>query len=153
MCSSDLADYPAGVLGLGATVVTTRRRIAADDFFTGLFSTALEDGEIVLKVEFPLPKRAAYMKFAHPASGFSLTGSFVAETAGGMRVAVNGAGPCVFRWKDAETALGKALTPAAVDALTLASDELNSDMHGDAAYRANLAKVMTRRAVQQMLGA
>ena len=101
------ADYPAAVLGLGATVVTSKRSIAADDYFQGLFTTALDAGEVVVRVEFPLPKRAAYSKFHHPASGYAMAGVFIAQTAGGVRVAVTGAGPGVFRWKAAEAALAK----------------------------------------------
>ena len=101
------ADYPAAVLGLAATVVTTKRSIAADDFFQGLFATALDDGEVIVRVEFPLPKRAAYSKFHHPASGYAMAGVFIAQTAGGVRVAVTGAGPGVFRWTAAERALAR----------------------------------------------
>ena len=109
------ADYPAAVLGLGATVVTTKRSIAADDFFQGLFTTALEEGEIIVRIEFPVPKRAAYSKFPHPASGYAMAGVFIAQTAGGVRVAVTGAGPGVFRWKEAEAALAKGFKPAAIE--------------------------------------
>jgi len=144
------ADYPAATLGLNATVVTNRREIKADDYFQGLFATALEEGEIVVRVSFPVPKRAAYEKFPHPASGFALTGVFVAETAGGVRVAVTGAGPGVFRWKEAEAALGKKMNAAALEGLPLASDDLNEDMHGTREYRANLVRVMTKRAVQKL---
>jgi len=146
------ADYPAAVLGLNATVVTDRREIAADDFFQGLFATALEPGEIIVRLSFPIPKRAAYEKFAHPASGYAMTGSFVADTAAGIRVAITGAGPGVFRWTDAEAALAKSMTPDAVEKLTLAADDLNEDIHGTREYRANLVKVMTKRAVAQMAG-
>lgn len=141
------ADYPAAVLGLGATVVTNRREIAADDYFQGMFTTALEDGEIITRIAFPVPKRAAYAKFPHPASGYAMTGVFVAETAGGVRVAVTGAGPGVFRWSEAEAELAKNLSAAALDALTVAADDLNEDIHAPREYRANLVKVMAKRAV------
>lgn len=144
------ADYPAAVLGLDATVVTTKRAIAAEDFFQGLFTTALEDGEIIVRVEFPLPKRAAYSKFHHPASGYAMAGVFIAQTAGGLRVAVTGAGPGVFRWKAAEAALAKSMKPAALDDAKLDAAGLNSDFHADREYRANLVRVMAKRALAKM---
>jgi len=146
------ADYPSAVLGLGATVVTNRREIAADDYFQGLFATALEDGEIVLRIEFPIPKRAAYLKFPHPASGYAMAGVFVAQTAGGVRVAVTGAGPGVFRWKEAEAALAKSLKPAALEGLKLDSSGFNSDIHADREYRANLVRVMAARVLAKLGG-
>lgn len=145
------ADYPAAVLALGATIVTTRREIDAGDFFQGMFATALEEGEIIVRLSFPLPQRAAYMKFPHPASGYAMTGVFIAETKTGIRVAVTGAGPGVFRWSDAESALAKKLHPAALDALAVAADDLNEDIHATREYRANLVKVMAKRAVQKLL--
>ena len=145
------ADYPAAVLALGATIVTTRCEIAAGDFFQGMFATALEAGEIAVRVLFPLPRRAAYMKFPHPASGYAMTGVFVADTIAGIRIAVTGAGPGVFRWSDAEDALAKKLDPAALDGLTVAADDLNEDIHATREYRANLVKVMTKRAVRKLL--
>lgn len=144
------ADYPAAALGLGATIVTTRREIAADDFFKGMFATALEDGEIIVRVVFPLAKRAAYAKFPHPASGYAMTGVFVAQTPQGVRVAVTGAGPGVFRWKEAEAALGKSPKAAALEGVALDASGLNSDLHADAEYRANLVRVMTRRALAKL---
>lgn len=144
------ADYPAAVLGADATVVTHAREISADDFFQGMFATALEPGEIVTRIVFPLPKRAAYEKFAHPASGYAMAGVFVAETAAGVRVAVTGAGPGVFRWAEAEAALSRRLAPEALDGLEVASDDLNEDMHGSREYRAQLVKVMARRAVAKI---
>src|SRR5688572_30445562 len=123
------ADYPAAVLGLNATVVTTKRELAADKFFQGLFATALGDGEIIVRIEFPLVKRAAYSKFHHPASGFAMAGVFIAQTAGGVRVAVTGAGPGVFRWKAAEAALAKSSKPDALEGVKLDSREFNSDIH------------------------
>jgi len=146
------ADYPAGVLGLGATVVTSRRRIAADDFFTGLFETALRADEIITAVSFPVPRAAAYAKLPQQASRFALVGVFVAQTAGGVRVAVTGAGPAVFRWKQAEAALERRFEPSALDGMALAADGLNSDIHGSAEYRAHCAGVMARRAVAAAAG-
>jgi carbon-monoxide dehydrogenase medium subunit len=144
------ADYPAAVLGLGATVVTNKRRIAADDYFQGLFATALEDGEIITRIEFPVPKRAAYAKFPHPASGYAMTGVFVAQAAGGIRVAVTGAGPGVFRWKAAEAALGKNPRAAALEGAALGVREMNEDIHATREYRANLVRVMAKRAVEKL---
>ena len=144
------ADYPAAVLGLGATVVTTKRQIAADQYFQGLFTTALEDGEIVVRIEFPLPKRAAYSKFHHPASGYAMAGVFIAQAAAGVRVAVTGAGPGVFRWKEAEAALSKGLKPAALEGVKLDSREFNNDIHADRDYRANLVRVMAKRALNKL---
>jgi carbon-monoxide dehydrogenase medium subunit len=146
------ADYPAAVLGLAATVVTTQRSIAADDFFQGLFATALDGAEVIVRVEFPLPKRAAYSKFHHPASGYAMAGVFIAQTAGGVRVAVTGAGPGVFRWKAAEAALAKSLKPAALEGLALDSSNFNNDIHADREYRANLVRVMAKRAVAKLAG-
>ncbi|MGE5526915.1 MAG: FAD binding domain-containing protein [Rhodospirillaceae bacterium] len=145
------ADYPAAVLGLNATIVTNTREIAADEFFQGMFATALEPGELITRIAFPLPKRAAYEKFPHPASGYAMAGVFVAETADGVRVAVTGAGPGVFRWAEAEAALAAKLSADALGALTMASDELNEDMHGSREYRAQLVKVMAQRAVAKMV--
>ena len=147
------ADYPAAVLALGATIVTTKREIAAEDFFQGMFTTALDEGEIVVRVVFPRAKRSAYMKFPHPASGYAMAGAFVAETDAGMRVAITGAGPGVFRWNEAESALEKKLDPAALNDLTLPADDMNEDIHATREYRANLAKVMTKRALQKLLNA
>lgn len=140
------ADYPAAVLALGATVITTQREIAAEDYFQGMFATALEPGEIVVRLSFPIPRRAAYAKFPHPASGYAMAGVFIAGTANGVRVAVTGAGPGVFRWPDAEAALAKNMNPAALDALVVAADDLNEDLHAPREYRAHLVKVMAQRA-------
>jgi len=145
------ADYPAALVGLGATIHTSERTIPADGFFTGLFETDLEAGEIVTSVAFPIPRRAAYVKFPNPASRFAIVGVFVADTGSGIRVAVTGAGPCVFRFATAEQALSRAFTPQALEGLSLATDGLNSDIHAGAAYRAHLVAVMTRRAVAQAL--
>lgn len=141
------ADYPAALLGLGATVRTNRREIAADDFFTGMFETALEPDEIVTAVHFPKPDKAAYAKFPNPASRYAIVGVFVAVSGGGVRVAVTGAGPCVFRVQAMEAALASNFTPDALDSVTVAADDLNSDIHASAEYRAHLVKVMAKRAV------
>ena len=146
------ADYPSAVLALNATVVTDRREIAADDFFQGMFATALEEGEIVVRIVFPLPKRAAYEKFPHPASGYAMAGVFIAETAAGVRVAVTGAGPGVFRWSDAEQALAGGLKAGVLDALIVDASDLNEDFHATREYRANLVQVMGKRALQKLVG-
>ena len=140
------ADYPSAVLGLNAKVITNKREIAAEDFFQGMFATALEPGELIVRIAFPLPKKAAYAKFPHPASGYAMAGVFIAQTASGIRVAVTGAGPGVFRWTEAEQALTKSMSAAALEKLTLAADDLNEDIHGTREYRAQLAKVMAIRA-------
>ncbi len=142
------ACYPAGVLGSGATVVTNKRKIAADDYFQGMFTTALEEGEIVTGVTFPVPQKAAYVKFNQPASRFALTAVFVAKFADGVRVAVTGASNNgVFRWTEAEKALSGNFSASAIAGLTVSSDGLIGDLHGTPAYRANLVKVLTKRAV------
>jgi carbon-monoxide dehydrogenase medium subunit len=134
------------VLGLGATVVTNKREIAADQFFKGLFETALQDGELITAVRFPIPEKAGYAKFAQPASRFCIVGVMAAKTKSGVRVAVVGAGPGVFRWSDAEKALSSSFsTSAAVPAAK--ATNLNSDIHASADYRAHLIGVMTKRAV------
>ena len=141
------ADYPAAVLALGATITTNERKIAADDFFKGLFETALSDGELVTSVSFPKVEKAAYMKFPNPASRYAMVGVFVAKTAGGVRVAVTGAGPCVFRVKAMEDALAKNFSSDAIKDIKVPADGLNSDIHASAEYRAHLVNVMARRAV------
>jgi carbon-monoxide dehydrogenase medium subunit len=141
------ADYPAGVLALGATVLTNRRKIAADDFFRGMYETALGDDEIITAVSFPLPQKAAYVKFPQPASRFALVGVFVAQTASGVRVAVTGAAAHVHRAKAIEDALTKSFTAAAAKAVKIPADHLNNDLHGSAAYRAHLVSVLAARAV------
>ncbi len=146
------ADYPAAVVGLGATVHTNKREIAGDDFFTGMFETALEDGEIVTAVSFHRPKRAAYMKFPNPASRYAVVGVMVAETASGMRVAVTGAAPSVFRVAEMEQALAANFAPEAIEGITVPADDLNSDMHAAADYRAHLVTVMAKRAVAKAAG-
>lgn len=142
------ACYPAAALGSGATIKTSNREIAADDFFEGMFTTALEPGEIITEVRFPVPEKANYQKFLQPASRFALVGVFVAKYADGVRVAVTGASSDgVFRWSEAEAALNGSFTKAAVDALDPPSGDMIADLHGTAAYRAHLVKVMTGRAV------
>ncbi len=142
------ADYPSAVLGLGATIVTSKRKIAADDFFTGMFSTALETGELLVAIEFPIPAKAGYAKMRNPASRYVMAGAFVAKTAGGeVRVAINGAAACVFRQKAMEAALSANWSPDAVAGVKQDAEGLNSDIHGSAEYRAHLVTVMARRAV------
>jgi aerobic carbon-monoxide dehydrogenase medium subunit len=143
------ADYPAAALALGATIVTSKRRIPAHDFFTGLFETALETDELITQVSFPIPQKAHYMKFANPASRYALVGVFVARTGGGVRVAVTGAGANgVFRAEAIEAALNANFSPSAVDGVSVPAAGLNSDIHADADYRAHLIKVMAKRAVE-----
>ena len=146
------ACYPSAVLGLNATVVTNRREIAADDFFQGMYTTALDEGELIVAVRFPLVAKAAYLKFKQPASRFSLVGVFVAQTAQGVRVAITGAGLSVFRHAGLEQALNQSFTPAAAAGVKIDASELNSDLHASARYRAQLISVQTQRAVAQILG-
>ena len=141
------ADYPAGVLGLGATVHTTRRVIGADEFFTGMFATALDSGEIITAVYFPLPRRAAYAKFPNPASRYATVGVFVAVFASAVRVAVTGAAPCVFRVPEMEAALAKNFSPDTIAGIVVPSEDLNTDLFASAEYRAHLVTAMTKRAV------
>ncbi len=142
------ACYPAAVLGTGATIITNSRSIAADDYFQGMFSTALREGEIITEVRFPVPQRAHYQKFVQPASRFALVGVFVAQYAGGVRVAVTGASEGgVFRWAEAEAALSTSFNAAALDALSVPAEGMIGDLHGTPDYRAHLVKVMTKRAV------
>lgn len=141
------SDYPAAVLGLGATVHTNKRKIAADDFFQGMFATALEDGEIVVAVEFPIPEKAGYAKLKNPASRYVMAGAFISKGPMGLRVAINGAAPCVFRQAEMETALGRNWSADSVAGIKQAADDLNSDIHGSAEYRAHLVTVMAKRAV------
>jgi carbon-monoxide dehydrogenase medium subunit len=142
------ADYPAAILGLGATVITNKRRIAADDFFQGLFTTALEDDEIIVRVQFPRPNKAAYIKFPNPASRFALVGVFVSKRGSDIRVAVTGAGANgVFRVTAFEEALKKRFGAKSLDGMTIPADGMASDIHGSAEYRAHLVGVLARRAV------
>jgi carbon-monoxide dehydrogenase medium subunit len=148
------ADYPAAALALGATIHTSRRKIAADDFFKGMYETALGSDEIITAVSFPIPKKAAYVKFPQPASRFALVGVFVAQSSGkgneGVRVAVTGAASHVHRAKAIEDALAKSFTADAAKAVKISADRLNSDLHGSAEYRAHLVSVLAARAVEAM---
>jgi carbon-monoxide dehydrogenase medium subunit len=141
------ADYPAAVVGLNATVTTNSGKHSADSFFKGLFETALGDGELVTSVSFPKADKAAYMKFPNPASRYAMVGVFVAKSGNNVRVAVTGAGPCVFRVKAMEDALAKNFSSDAIKDIKVPADGLNSDIHGSAEYRAHLVTVMARRAV------
>ena len=146
------ADYPAAALGLGATIVTNKRKIEADKFFKGLYETVLEAGELITSVSFPAPKRAAYMKFKNPASRFAIVGVFVADFGGGkVRVGVTGAGPSVFRQAEMEKALGARFAPEAVASIKVKPDGLNNDLHASPEYRAHLITVMAKRAVEAAL--
>ncbi len=145
------ACYPAGVVGLGATIKTNQRSIAADDFFKGLYETALQPGELIVSVSFPTPQRAAYVKYKQPASRFALIGVFAAQTAGSVRVAVTCGADSVFRCKPIEDALAKSFTPEAAKAVKVSADGLNADLHGSAAYRAAMISVMASRAVAAAL--
>ena len=145
------ACYPSAVLGAGATVITNKREIAADDFFQGLFSTALEEGELITAFRFPVPQKAVYEKLRQKASNFPLVGVFLAKFAGGVRVAITGAGNGVFRHTGLEEALNKSFTPEAAAAVKIDANGLNSDIHASAAYRANLIGVLAQRAVAKAL--
>ena len=145
------ADYPAAVLALAATINTNKRKIAADQFFKGMFETALGAGEVIISVTFPCPKRAAYMKLKNPASRYAIVGVFVADSGNGVRVAVTGAAPCVFRVADMEKALASKFAPESLAAIKVPEKGLNSDLHAKADYRAHLITVMARRAVEAAL--
>jgi carbon-monoxide dehydrogenase medium subunit len=145
------ADYPAAVLGLGATLTTNKRKIEADKFFKGLYETALEPGELITAVSFPVARRAAYMKFKNPASRFAMVGVFVADTGSGVRVAVTGAGPCAFRQAEMEKALSAKFAPESVAGIKVKPDGLNNDLHASPEYRAHLITVMAKRAVEAAL--
>lgn len=146
--SDPAADYPAAVLALGATIRTNKRAIAADDYFLGLFETALEPGELITAVSFPIPKRSAYEKYRQPASRFALVGVMVAEGPQGIRCGVTGAKACAFRCTEIEQALGKSFTAQALDGLKLDPGDVNGDLHGSPEYRAAMIVVMARRAVE-----
>jgi carbon-monoxide dehydrogenase medium subunit len=146
------ADYPAALVALNATVHTNKRSIAADDFFTSLFETALDEHEIITKVSFPVPAKAAYMKFPNPASRYAIVGVFVAQLGDGVRVAVTGAAGSVFRVAAMESALAGNFSAAAIDGISVADDDMNSDIHASADYRAHLVSVMARRAVDKANG-
>lgn len=141
------ADYPAAIVGLNATVKTNKREIAGDDFFVDLFETALEEQEIITQVSFPIPEMAAYAKFPNPASRYAIVGVMVAKGKDGVRVAVTGAGPCVFRVDEMEKALAKKFAPEALEGISVPDDGLNTDIHASAEYRAHLVTVMAKRAV------
>ncbi|MDO9216093.1 MAG: xanthine dehydrogenase family protein subunit M [Lacisediminimonas sp.] len=146
------ACYPAAILALNATIQTDRRRIAADDFITGPFETALASDELITAVHFPIPERAAYIKFVNAASRFALVGVFVGKSAGGVRVAVTGSASQAFRATPIENALDRDFSEAAAKAVTMPAADLNSDLHASAAYRAHLIPVLAGRAVSKALG-
>ena len=141
------ADYPAAVIALGATVKTNKRDIPADEFFTDMFETALDDSEIITSVSFPRAEAASYMKFENPASRYAIVGVFVAKTGDEVRVGVTGASPCPHRGMRLEAALNRDFTPAACDEVEIPVERMNADIHASAEYRAHLVKVMTKRAV------
>lgn len=141
------ADYPAAVLGLGATIVTNSREIAADDFFTGMFDTALDEGELIAEIKFPIPDAAGYLKFPNPATRYALVGVMVSKSSAGVRVAVTGAGACVFRIAAMEDALNASFSADSIADGTVSADDLNNDIHASREYRANLISVIARRAV------
>ena len=145
------ADYSAAVLGLGATIHTNKREISSDKFFSGLYETALKPGEIITRVTFPLPKRAAYVKFKNPASRYAIVGVFVSEGAGNVRVAVTGAANCAFRVTEMEKKLTEKFAPEAIAKMRVPADKLNSDLHASAEYRSHLVTVMAQRAVAAAL--
>ncbi|GBF26061.1 carbon monoxide dehydrogenase medium chain [bacterium MnTg02] len=142
------ADYPAAIVALGATIITDRRRIEGDAFFTNIFETALEEGELIRAVEFPIPERAAYAKFPNPASRYAIAGVMVSKFADIVRVAVTGAGPFVFRVPDMEAALARDFSPEAIEKLQIPAGDLNADLHASPAYRAHLVSILAKRAVQ-----
>ena len=144
------ADYPAALLGLGASVHTDQRQIPADDFFVGLFETALEEGEIITQVAFPVPDRAAYAKFPNPASRYATVGVFIGVRDGVTRVAVTGAAPCAFRSAEIEAALNAEISARSLDGITIGADDLNNDIHASAEYRAHLVTVMAKGAVTSL---
>lgn len=146
------ADYPAALLGLGATIITERGRHPADGFFSDLFETALAEGELITGVCFPMPEQAAYMKFKNPASRYAIVGVFVARFKDGVRVAVTGAGSSVFRVAEMEAALAENFSADAISGMTISAEGLNSDLHAGADYRAHLTAVMARRAVEAANG-
>jgi len=145
--SDPAASYPSAVLALNATIHTAKRAIKADDFFQGMFTTALEPGELITKVSFPIPTKAGYKHFPNPASRFPIVGAFVAQTKDGVRVAITGAGPCAFRVPEFESALTGGLDPNKIKDIKVSADGLNTDIHASAEYRAHLINVMARRAM------
>ena len=149
--SDPSADYPAAVIGLGATVHTQKRSIPGDVYFRNLFETALETGEIITRIDFPVPTRAAYRKFPNPASRYAVVGVLVADFSGRIRVGVTGAGPCAFRATGMEDVLNRRLDPASLDSVDVPDAGFNTDLHASAEYRAHLVKVMAKRAVADLL--
>ena len=149
--SDPSADYPAAVIGLGATIHTDRRTIGSDDYFRDLFETALEPGELIRSIEFPIPTRAAYRKFPNPASRYAVVGVFVAQFGTTIRVGVTGAGPCAYRATSIEQALERNLAPGSIDAAAIDHSRFNSDLHASAEYRGALVRVMAKRAVEALL--
>ena len=145
--SDPAASYPSAVLALDGTIKTNIREIQSDDFFTGMFDTALEEGELIISVNFPIPEEAGYKHFPNPASRYPIVGSFVAKTSGGVRVAITGAGPCVFRISEFEDALIKDFSSEAIKNIKVTDEGLATDIHASAEYRAHLINVMTRRAI------
>lgn len=143
------ADYPASIVGLGATIQTNKREITADDFFLDLFETALEEGEIITKIIYPIPERAGYMKFPNPASRYCIVGVMVSQKGNNVRVGVTGAGACAFRVQEMETALTSNFTPEAVADIKIPDGDLNSDIHASSEYRAHLVTIMAKRAVAE----
>lgn len=144
------ACYPSAALALGATIVTNQREIAADDFFVGMYTTALQEGELITAVRFPIPRKASYQKFRQGASRFALVGVFVAQTASGVRVAVTGAASSVFRQSALEAALNQSFTAASAAAVKVDAADLGSDIHASPVYRAQLISVLTQRAVKEI---
>lgn len=149
--SDPSADYPAAVIGLGATIHTQKRSIPGDKYFRNLFETALETGEIITRIEFPIPSRAVYRKFPNPASRYAVVGVLIADFSGSIRVGVTGAGPCAFRATGIEDVLNQRLDPASLDAVDVPDAGFNSDLHASAEYRAHLVKAMAKRAVADLL--
>ena len=149
--SDPAADYPAAVVGLGATVVTQEREISGDDFFKDLFETELNPGEIITRIDFPVAQRAAYCKFPNPASRYAVVGVLVAEFSDGVRVGVTGAGPCAFRATGIENVLNAELHPSAINSVEVPEAGFNSDLHASPEYRAHLVKIMAKRATEALL--
>ena len=143
------ASYPSAVLALNATIKTNDREIPADDFFVGMFETALKEGELILSVSFPIPEESGYKHFPNPASRYPIVGSFVSRLSSGVRVAITGAGPCVFRVNEFEVALTREYSPNSIKDIKISNDGLSNDIHASAEYRAHLVNVMTRRAIDK----
>ncbi len=150
--SDPAADYPAAIVGLGATVHTTKREITGDNFFKDLFETALENVEIITKITFLVPEKSGYMKFPNPASRYCVVGVMVSKTGGDVRVGVTGAGPCAFRQSEMEKALGGSFAAEAVENIKVSDADFNSDIHASAEYRAHLVTIMAKRAVAEANG-